>query len=81
MSYAPPGECRYCHCTEVDPCTLSDGDTCSWANRERNVCTGDKCMRAYLAAGRKAKANRPRKKSTAEVHALICGKRRKKKAA
>jgi hypothetical protein len=38
-------------------------------------------MRAYLAAARAAKAARPRKKTTAEIHALICGKRRKKKAA
>lgn len=38
-----PGECRYCHCTEDCPCSLSDGDTCL-LNSETMVCSGPRCI-------------------------------------
>ena len=30
------GRCRWCHCTERDPCD----EGCGWANRARTLCTG-----------------------------------------
>jgi hypothetical protein len=40
-----PGRCRWCRCTDWEPCAMG----CGWANRERTVCTAcvplDRAMR------------------------------------
>jgi hypothetical protein len=78
MSYAPPGTCRYCGCTEESPCRLSDGDTCSWINRERNVCSAPGCARRYYATLRTA---RPKKLAPWQVHERILEERRARRRA
>lgn len=40
-----PGECRYCGCTEDDPCPGG----CSWANAEETVCTNPDCLEQFRA--------------------------------
>lgn len=30
-----PGRCRWCRCTEYEPCA----NGCGWANREQTLCT------------------------------------------
>ena len=76
MREAPPGQCKYCKCTEENPCGLPCGDTCGWITRQQNVCTAPSCARQYFAS---LKASRPRKLSSSEINGLICGKSRKKK--
>jgi ParB/RepB/Spo0J family partition protein len=34
-----PGVCSKCSCTEDDPCIDEDGEPCSWANKERTLCS------------------------------------------
>jgi len=51
-----PGYCRWCHCSETNACeTGALGLTCSWANRDRTLCSAcvplDRSMRN--AAGRR----------------------------
>lgn len=71
-----PGICRHCGCTESDPCRLSDGDSCSWADAARTVCNRPSCMKAEAARKRSAKAARPKRLTSADVHALIRGRKR-----
>jgi hypothetical protein len=46
-----PGRCRWCRCTEFEPCA----NGCGWANREQTLCT--ECVRLdtvmKTAAGRR----------------------------
>lgn len=45
---AESGRCRYCRCTEDNPCsTPPSGEPCAWFNAERTVCTNDKCVGRY----------------------------------
>jgi len=83
MSLVAPGVCRHCGCTESNPCRLQDGDTCFWDNRERTVCSNPSCRRAegerMARAKAAAKAARPRKLTSAEVHELIRSRGRSRK--
>jgi hypothetical protein len=60
MSNVVPGQCRYCGCTETEPCTqcMALHGECAWFNKERNCCAALGCRRAELA--RRA-ANAPAK--------------------
>jgi hypothetical protein len=40
-----PGTCRFCHCTESNPCVLPNGDPCSWFDMSREVCNAPACIR------------------------------------
>ncbi len=80
MAYLMPGKCRYCGCTESNACVLQDGDTCSWHDNTRTVCTAPGCVRQFIADSRRRRPMR-RKKSTAEVHAEIMRRGRRGKRA
>lgn len=67
------GTCRHCGCTEDDPCRLYTGEPCSWADAARTVCSGPSCMKAEAARKRSAKVARPKRLTSADVHALIRG--------
>jgi hypothetical protein len=74
-----PGKCRYCGCTESDPCRLQDGDECSWLNTRQTVCNAPGCQRQYYAA-LAALAPRKRRLTSVDINKLICGRGRKKTA-
>jgi hypothetical protein len=44
------GECRYCHCTDSDPCLIRDGVGrlfgCSWVDAEQTICSMPMCQQA-----------------------------------
>jgi hypothetical protein len=80
VAYLMPGKCRYCGCTESNACVLQDGDTCSWHDNTRTVCTAPGCVRQFIADSRRRRPVR-RKKSTAEVHAEIMRRGRRGKRA
>lgn len=49
-----PGVCRYCGCTEDDPCYYHlDGDDdlvpCAWQDNEETVCSNTRCLDKYFA--------------------------------
>jgi hypothetical protein len=70
------GICRHCGCTEDQPCTLAH-DTCL-LNMETWVCNGPNCIRAEESRKRLIAAARPRRLNSADVHASICGRGRKR---
>lgn len=73
-----PGTCSVCGC-HGDACRLTDGDKCCWVNAARTVCSAPRCQGVYEARKKEsARAARPRKLSSAEVHDRICGRRRRK---
>jgi hypothetical protein len=39
-----PGACRYCGCTESNPCTTETGEPCAWFDNDRTVCTAPGCI-------------------------------------
>lgn len=41
------GVCRYCGCSELDPCIHPDYGACSWADDEHTVCSW--CMAGVLS--------------------------------
>ena len=72
------GTCRVCGCH--GDCRLPDGEECVWFDAGRTVCSKVSCIRAYEARRKEAmRAARPRKLSSAEVHAQIAGRGRKAK--
>lgn len=44
--------CRYCGCTESNPCRLRDGDQCGWGDTGRTFCSRDACVKAAVRARR-----------------------------
>jgi hypothetical protein len=74
----PGGICRHCRCSENDPCRLCTGEPCSWADATRTVCNSPSCMKAEAARKRLIAAARPRRLTSADVHARIRGRGRKK---
>ena len=69
--------CRYCGCTEEESCTLANGDTCGWFNRDCSVCTSPACIRKETARLRsEAESAKPQKRTPAQIHALIRGRKR-----
>jgi hypothetical protein len=78
-----PGVCRYCSCSEENPCRVApytEGDTCGWLyGTDRTVCTASPCIRAYKRAetARARLAKPPRRLNSAEIHALICKRKRR----
>lgn len=75
MTAAQPGVCRYCKCTERGRCRLPDGDPCGWFDPARTVCSAPACLTAHFAARDKAGLDayraRPKKRTPAEIHALM----------
>jgi hypothetical protein len=51
MALIVPGTCRYCGCTEEEPCSLCQATKgeCAWYDQERTVCAGAGCVRAEKA--------------------------------
>lgn len=51
------GECKYCHCTEHNPClrSASTADwmdvskTCSWIDETQTCCTAPNCVILFVA--------------------------------
>lgn len=43
------GECKYCFCTEDDPCFLRHGETCGWIDDTKTCCTAPDCAILYVA--------------------------------
>lgn len=80
MPFLMTGQCRYCGCTESNPCKLQTGEECSWYDKVRTVCNGPSCVRQYEAERRQRRATK-RKKTTAEVHAEIMQRGRRKRRA
>ena len=74
------GVCRFCGCSasedESKACKTPTGDPCHWYDYERTVCTGVACIRAFGTERAKFKAERDRKRTPAEIHALICKRKR-----
>ena len=73
MMRPPAGVCRFCHCSEANPCTLPTGDACGWFDAERTVCTAPACLNAYFAESRRKASDAAakfRKRTPAEIHAL-----------
>ena len=77
------GQCRFCHCTEADPCRIPGGDTCAWYIASRDVCTAPGCITAYHAQQNRlaAQTSRTRKRTPAQIHALIMEEKRTKQRA
>lgn len=74
-----PGTCRHCGC-HGDSCVGADGERCGWKDRSRSCCTAEPCMRAEGQRLRNGgSVMRRRKLSTADMHVLICGRKRKSK--
>ena len=74
------GVCRFCGCSsaqdESRACNTVGGK-CHWFDFERTVCSSEPCVRKWGAERRAIKAERKareRKKTPAEIHALICGR-------
>jgi len=78
MGFLPSGVCRFCKCTETEPCTLQDGEACGWIDKDRNCCNNPACQRAKAALLRRYIA--PRKRLTPmDVHKDIVARGRSKK--
>lgn len=62
MSLPITGVCRYCGCTEEQPCQVppfGDDDTCCWLpGTDRTVCSAPGCVIAWHRAQKLAKAAR-----------------------
>ncbi|MHB8303637.1 MAG: hypothetical protein ACYDC6_12480 [Acidobacteriaceae bacterium] len=68
------GFCRVCKCSEATPCTTPTGDACHWWSYDRTVCSNPPCVRSLQRELAQAKASakvRNKKKTPAEIHALI----------
>ncbi|HVJ09306.1 MAG TPA: hypothetical protein VM554_13070 [Acidisarcina sp.] len=77
---AEPGTCRFCSCSEESPCSWHRQEGPYWVNTQRNCCTAPGCIRARereLAARNQAARDIKRRRTPAEVHALIQGKRKR----
>jgi hypothetical protein len=76
-----PGICRYCRCTEATPCSTPPcGEPCTWANRNRDVCSNPQCLLRWARDRRAAEAayrEKTRKRTPAEIHELIRSKGRR----
>jgi hypothetical protein len=82
MSQPPtPGQCRYCRCSETSPCSYCKGTFggVNFYDRRGTVCSQPACISQFeIAKADAARANRPRKLNSADVHMLI--RRRGRKA-
>ena len=79
-----PGRCRFCRCTESDPCRIPGGDTCGWFDKSRTVCTGPACITAYFAEQRRLMAQgsrATRKRTPGQIHQLMKEERNAKRRA
>lgn len=77
------GRCRFCGCDPLaEPCRVPGGDECGWYDAARTGCSAPPCVRAYERLRGIAKAEQKasqRRRTPAEIHALICGRGRKPK--
>lgn len=44
-----PGRCRFCGCTENDPCHIGRYLTCYWIDETKTVCSNLACVEAEIA--------------------------------
>lgn len=72
------GICRHCGCTEERACRLYPGEPCNWIDNTRTVCSNPSCVKAEAARKRRAVSARPKRLTSADVHALIRGRGRKR---
>ena len=68
--------CRHCQCSDLEPCRLSTGDTCEWFNSDCSVCTSPGCIKAERARLAAMVPKPLRKKTPADIHALIRKRKR-----
>ena len=73
------GICKFCGVTDAQ----IDGDKLSWFTPERDVCSKFDCRNRHFAAERERKAAakraRPRRRTPADIHALIIQERAAKR--
>ena len=56
---------------------MPDGDTCSWYDKDRTVCSSPGCVRQFEAKKKSARlAARPVRRSSVDIHQLIQGERK-----
>jgi hypothetical protein len=48
------GQCRYCKCTEDDPCKTPGGNECGWVTAKKDRCSAPGCLVAFDAERRRA---------------------------
>ncbi len=84
MKARPPftGKCRFCGCgsseDEASACNTVGGK-CHWFDFERTVCSAERCVRAFGQERAKLKAERNRKRTPAEIHALMMEERKSRR--
>jgi hypothetical protein len=68
------GVCRYCRCTEANPCHLPDGEACNWFDPTRTLCSAPACLAAHFRELEHERQRRAapglRRRSPAEIFAL-----------
>jgi hypothetical protein len=78
MSIPVPGVCQYCGITEAE---IDQSAALGWQDKRRICCTKYSCFKQESAKrralARKLREQR-RKRTPAEVHAEICGRKPKK---
>ena len=79
---ATPGTCRFCGCNG-DSCSVAPfeaGDTCGWVDKKQTVCSAKGCQIAWdHFKKRERDARRVKRLTTADVHAMICGRKPSRK--
>jgi hypothetical protein len=77
------GRCRFCRCTEDNPCRVPGGDTCAWYLKTRDVCTAPACITAYHAQQARlvAQTSRTKKRTPGQIHALMLEEKRARRRA
>ena len=77
---AEAGRCRYCGCTELEPCRLEDGEACCWLDSTRTVCSAPACIVRERGRIARCLARTMRTRRTpAEVHEQIMREAREKR--
>jgi len=79
---APPGVCRFCRCSEEDPCSFHRSEGPVWIAKARNCCNAPACIRARNeehAARMRMESEWKRKRTPAEIGALIAEEQREKR--
>lgn len=72
------GRCRFCGCTEQEPCKTWTGDECHWIDPLRSVCSNDACAKQWAQSHKGGRAPR-RRMTSVDVHKEIRRHNRKRK--
>jgi len=74
MTKPVAGVCQFCHITDDEV----DGSRRSWLDDSRTCCNGFACIKANREKLARAKAQRPRPRTPADIHRLIVEERKAK---